>query len=70
LHAYFLNAARADAPIRYDVEQTKDGRSASTRAVTAVQGDRIILTMLCSFGADLDGRSYELRRDEDIAPHA
>jgi acyl-CoA thioesterase-2 len=66
LHAYFLNAARADAPIRYAVEQTKDGRSASTRAVTAVQGDRVILTMLCSFGSDRDGRSYELRRGEDI----
>lgn len=66
LHAYFLSAATADAPIHYEVERTKNGRSASTRAVRASQGERVVLTMLCSFAGDRDGRTYDLRLDDDI----
>jgi acyl-CoA thioesterase II len=66
LHAYFLSAATADAPIRYDVDRTKDGRRASTRAVTASQGERMVLTMLCSFAGDRGVRTYDLRYDEDL----
>jgi acyl-CoA thioesterase-2 len=66
LHAYFLSAATADAPIHYQVARTKDGRSASTRAVTAAQGERAVLTMLCSFARERDGRTYDLRLDDDV----
>jgi acyl-CoA thioesterase-2 len=66
LHAYFLSAATADSPICYQVERTKDGRSASTRAVTASQDDRVALTMMCSFAGDRDGRAYDLRLDDDV----
>lgn len=66
LHAYFLSAASAEAPIRFDVTDTKDGRSSSTRAVTASQDDRLVATVLCSFAADRDGRTYDLRREEDV----
>jgi acyl-CoA thioesterase-2 len=66
LHAYFLGAATADAPIRYEVERTKDGRSASTRSVRAFQDARVVLTMMCSFASDRDGHAYDLRREEDV----
>ncbi len=66
LHAYFLSAATADIPIRYEVDRTKDGRSASTRAVTASQDDHAVLTAQCSFAGDRDGRTYDLLRDEDV----
>jgi acyl-CoA thioesterase II len=66
LHAYFLTAASADAPVRYEVESTKDGRSASTRAVRACQDERVVLTMLCSFAGDRDGRAYDLGPDQAI----
>jgi acyl-CoA thioesterase-2 len=66
LHACFLSAASADAQIRYDVDRTKDGRSANTRAVVASQGERSVLIALCSFAGDRAGRTYDLRLDPDV----
>jgi acyl-CoA thioesterase-2 len=50
----------------YEVTTLKDGRSAHTRAVTATQNGETVLTMLCSFAADRDGRTYELACGEDV----
>jgi acyl-CoA thioesterase II len=66
LHAYFLSAATADAPIRYEVDPTKDGRSASTRTVTASQHERLVLTAQCSFARDRDGPTYDLPPDDHV----
>jgi acyl-CoA thioesterase-2 len=66
LHAYFLSAASADAEIRYEVDRTKDGRSASTRSVTASQDRHVVLTALCSFAGDREGRTYDLLCDADV----
>jgi acyl-CoA thioesterase-2 len=66
LHAYFLKAAATDKPIHYQVARTKDGRSASTRAVTASQDDGAVLSALCSFAAERDGRTYDLGRARDV----
>ena len=37
LHAYFLRPGRPGVPIVYQVERIRDGRSFTTRRVTAVQ---------------------------------
>jgi len=66
LHAYFLRAADASVPLFYDVTVLKDGRLAHTRAVTATQNGETVLTMLCSFAADRDGRAYELDCRKDV----
>jgi acyl-CoA thioesterase II len=66
LHAYFLSAADARLELRYDVDPVKDGRTASTRAVTASQDGTNVLTMLCSFAADRDGRVYDVTHAEEI----
>jgi|SRR5271166_1941538 len=66
LHTYFLSAADAHAPISYEVERIKDGRSASTRVVTASQTQGAVLSGLCSFAADREGRTYDLRREEGL----
>ncbi|HWX95322.1 MAG TPA: acyl-CoA thioesterase domain-containing protein [Solirubrobacteraceae bacterium] len=66
LHAYFLRAADATAPLRYEVVATKDGRSSHVREVTVSQNDTAVLKMLCSFAADRPGPSYELARAEDV----
>lgn len=66
LHAYFLNAADARVPLFYEVINVKDGRSAHTRAVSATQGGTTVLTMLCSFAADAEGRAYELAPAGDV----
>src|SRR5690242_21819013 len=43
LHAYFLRAGDIAAPVVYNVERTRDGRSFAPRRVIAVQrGDEIL----------------------------
>jgi acyl-CoA thioesterase-2 len=49
LHAYFLLPGDSDAPIVYQVERVRDGRSFSARRVQAIQHGRPILSMIASF---------------------
>jgi acyl-CoA thioesterase II len=49
LHAYFLLAGDVGAPIIYQVERVRDGRSFSARRVQAIQHGRPILSMIASF---------------------
>ncbi len=49
LHAYFLLAGDAAAPIVYQVDRVRDGRSFSARRVQAIQHGRPILSMIASF---------------------
>ncbi|WP_032368344.1 acyl-CoA thioesterase [Rhodococcoides fascians] len=59
LHSYFLRAGRASEPIRYTVTNLRDGRTFSTRAVSACQGDRVIFQMTASFSASGDGITHQ-----------
>lgn len=59
LHAYFLRPGRADLPIRLTVTRNRDGRSFSTRLITASQGDDVILMMMASFAAGEDGPDWQ-----------
>lgn len=58
LHAYFLRPGRADLPIRFSVARSRDGRSFSTRLVTAWQADEAIFMMMASFHAGEDGPDW------------
>lgn len=49
LHAYFLRPGRPGVPIVYEVERVRDGRTFTTRRVTAVQQGRTIFTLTASF---------------------
>lgn len=49
LHAYFLRPGDPRIPIIYQVERTRDGRSFTTRRVTAIQHGRPIFTLSASF---------------------
>ena len=49
LHAYFLRAGDMNAPIVYDVDRSRDGRSFSSRRVVAIQHGRPILNLAASF---------------------
>lgn len=49
LHGYFLRAGRTTDPIVYLVDRVRDGRSFSTRRVTALQYGETIFTMAASF---------------------
>ncbi|MGW0930633.1 acyl-CoA thioesterase [Streptomyces sp. NPDC002644] len=55
LHAYFLRPGRPGVPIVYQVERIRDGRSFTTRRVTAVQQGRTIFNLTASFHLPEEG---------------
>ena len=59
LHAYFLRSGDMHAPIVYQVERVRDGRSFSTRRVVAIQHGRPIFTMSASFQISEEGIEHQ-----------
>ncbi|MFT5392993.1 MAG: acyl-CoA thioesterase-2 [Gammaproteobacteria bacterium] len=55
LHAYFILGGDTREPVRYEVDRLRNGRSFSTRHVTARQSGGAILTLSCSFQVDEEG---------------
>lgn len=49
LHAYFIRRGDHEAPVRYEVDRIRDGRSFITRRVVARQSAGAILNMSASF---------------------
>lgn len=54
LHAYFLRPGVHDAPLRYSVTTTRDGRSASVRSVLIAQEGRELATVDVLYGLPED----------------
>jgi acyl-CoA thioesterase II len=52
LHSYFLRPGDPGAPILYEVDRIRDGRSFTTRRVVAIQHGRAIFNLQCSFHID------------------
>jgi acyl-CoA thioesterase-2 len=69
MHAYFLRAGDASAPIDFQVERLRDGRSFSSRRVLAIQNDLPIFSMIGSFQEPQDGLHHEITAPAGI-PHA
>ena len=61
LHAYFLLPGDPDAPIVYDVEHNRDGRSFSSRRVLAIQHGRPIFNLSASFQVAEDGLEHQFQ---------
>ncbi|MDT0462543.1 acyl-CoA thioesterase II [Streptomyces gibsoniae] len=59
LHAYFLRMGDPGAPIVYNVERLRDGRSFTTRRVVAVQHGKPIFTLSASFQTDEEGLDHQ-----------
>jgi len=55
LHAYFILGGDPNEPVRYEVDRLRNGRSFTTRHVTARQSGGAILTLSCSFQVDEGG---------------
>jgi acyl-CoA thioesterase II len=49
LHAYFIRPGDPAVPIVYTVDRVRDGRSFTTRRVSAIQHGRVIFTLSASF---------------------
>jgi len=58
-HAYFLLPGDTQAPIIYDVERIRDGRSFTTRRVVAIQHGRAIFNMAASFQIRDEGIEHQ-----------
>jgi len=68
LHAYFLRAGDHEAPIVYDVDRSRDGRSFTARRVVAIQHGRPIFTLSASFQLDQEGLEHQFEIPETPAP--
>src|SRR5258708_7681966 len=49
LHAYFIRPGDPSVPLVYTVDRVRDGRSFTTRRVSAIQHGRAIFTLSASF---------------------
>jgi len=58
LHAYFLLPGDVNAPIVYEVDIARDGKSFSTRRVVAIQHGRPIFNMAASFQQPEEGLDH------------
>ncbi len=70
LHAYFLRPGDPRVPIIYQVERTRDGRSFSTRRVTAIQHGRTIFALSASFHIDETSYDHQKAMPEVPPPEA
>ena len=59
LHGYFVRAGDTTAPIVYQVEKIRDGKSFATRNVKAIQHGEIIFIMSASFAVPEDGLEHQ-----------
>jgi acyl-CoA thioesterase-2 len=59
LHAYFIRPGDPSVPLVYTVDRVRDGRSFTTRRVSAVQHGKVIFTLSASFQILEDGPSHQ-----------
>src|SRR5271169_4786295 len=68
MHAYFLLPGDPKVPIIYDVDRIRDGKSFTTRRVTARQHGQPIFSMLVSFHSDEPGLHHQAKMPEVPPP--
>lgn len=70
LHAYFLHPGDKDAPIQYNVEIAKRGRSFDARRVLAKQNDSIIFVFAASFHIQEEGIEHQMSMPNVVEPES
>ena len=68
LHAYFLRAGDIEAPIVYEVDRARDGKSFSVRRVVAIQHGQPIFNFSASFQVAEPGVEHQVAMPEVPAP--
>ncbi|WP_336011383.1 acyl-CoA thioesterase II [Acinetobacter calcoaceticus] len=68
LHAYFLYGGDINAPIIYEVDRLRDGKSFVSRQVRAIQHGRVIFSAMVSFANQEEGLNYQHQEPEYPAP--
>lgn len=70
LHGYFILPGDLNVPIVYFVDRLRDGKSFTTRRVTAIQHGRAIFNMSVSFQIREPGLDHQLPMPEVPAPES
>ncbi|ENT3301589.1 acyl-CoA thioesterase II [Acinetobacter baumannii] len=70
LHAYFLYGGDINAPIIYEVDRLRDGKSFVSRQVRAIQHGRVIFSAMVSFANPEEGLNYQHPEPYYPAPEA
>jgi acyl-CoA thioesterase-2 len=68
LHAYFIRPGDPSIPIVYEVDLIRDGRSFTTRRVTAIQRGKAIFALSASFQIDEPGLDHSEPMPDVPAP--
>lgn len=68
LHGYFMRPGDDTLPIRFAVEEMRDGGSFSTRRVHAVQRRAPIMSMVCSFQERAGGLDHQQEQPDVPGP--
>ena len=68
LHGYFVRPGDPSVPIRYQVENIRDGRSFSVRRSVATQHGRVIFFMSASFHRPEEGLDHFIPVGGDVPP--
>src|SRR6201747_2025590 len=68
LHCYFILPGDPQIPIIYEVERLRDGRSYSTRRVTAIQHGNAIFSIMVSFHVEEEGAFDHQDKMPDVPP--
>ncbi|AMX17593.1 acyl-CoA thioesterase II [Acinetobacter pittii] len=68
LHAYFLYGGDINAPIIYEVDRLRDGKSFVSRQVRAIQHGRVIFSAMVSFANPEEGLNYQHQEPEYPVP--
>jgi acyl-CoA thioesterase-2 len=70
LHAYFIRPGDPLVPIVYTVDRVRDGRSFTTRRVSAIQHGKTIFTLSASFHRPEPGRVHAVPMPDAPSPEA
>jgi acyl-CoA thioesterase II len=70
LHAYFIRPGDPAVPIVYTVDRVRDGRSFTTRRVSAIQHGKIIFTLSASFHHGEPGPEHAAAMPEAPPPES
>jgi acyl-CoA thioesterase-2 len=68
LHAYYARPGDVSQPVTYEVVRVRDGRSFSTRQVTARQGAAVVLLFIASFKHPEAGPTHQGRMPDAPPP--
>ena len=60
LHSYFILPGDIKAPIEYEVDLIRDGRSFTTRRIVAFQKNKAIFNMSASFQKEEEGMEHQI----------